>query len=595
VLSGAGVSIVQAQRANQAADRARVVKEFVVDVFKVNSRGSPANKNLRQLPAELLLEHGAKLIETKFAGQPLLRAELFGVVAGIFADIGANRLAADYAARQIDLLTSLGAPAPTRAQATLLLAETLFNDFRLADAREQAQQALALAEPDPLLRPQALVLLVRVLRRQGNDTEALPLLERAEREVLAQPRPSAAAARVRAIRAAFLSNGGQFEQALPVYKAAIEEALAAEGPLSPAAIDIRIVVCRELAAAARGAEAGPYLQAALGALRETGGAADVRAALDESDLNGRLFQMGQMPFEQARAAIERAQALLATHGPLVPEPIKASIDFDLAKLQALRGDLKAADALMARSVPVLRGRVDSPQERVQFASFQSLVAMYAGRHDEAGAFQREVIEARVKIGTSRHMFSVQDYTNAALNLLMQGQFERAGAMLDAAPTIDVPAGSHGPEAVYAALVPRMRARLALTQGDAQAALRWLPPAEGDQWPPQLPYDDGLLRGEVLCALGRRDEGLRLLQKSLAWHVAAVYENHPELARARAVTGLCALAAGHRTQARELAAQAKAAFDAQPGVSRYFTTPFGRLAAQLGLQAGWQRTLSPAAS
>ena len=46
VLGGAGVSMVQAKQANDAAERARVVKEFVVDVFKVNERGScrqPAN------------------------------------------------------------------------------------------------------------------------------------------------------------------------------------------------------------------------------------------------------------------------------------------------------------------------------------------------------------------------------------------------------------------------------------------------------------------------------------------------------------------------------------------------------------------------
>ena len=87
VLGGAGVSIVQAKKASDAAERARVVKEFVVDVFKVNERGTAGNQELRQLPAELLLERGAKLIETKFPGQPQLQAELFGVVGGIFADM----------------------------------------------------------------------------------------------------------------------------------------------------------------------------------------------------------------------------------------------------------------------------------------------------------------------------------------------------------------------------------------------------------------------------------------------------------------------------------------------------------------------------
>jgi serine/threonine-protein kinase len=62
VLSGTAISIVQAKRANDAAERARVVKEFVVDVFRVNERGQTGNRELRQLPAELLLERGARLI-----------------------------------------------------------------------------------------------------------------------------------------------------------------------------------------------------------------------------------------------------------------------------------------------------------------------------------------------------------------------------------------------------------------------------------------------------------------------------------------------------------------------------------------------------
>ena len=50
-LGGAGVAMAQAKRASDAAERARVVKEFVVDVFKVNERGSSSNNQLRQLSA----------------------------------------------------------------------------------------------------------------------------------------------------------------------------------------------------------------------------------------------------------------------------------------------------------------------------------------------------------------------------------------------------------------------------------------------------------------------------------------------------------------------------------------------------------------
>jgi hypothetical protein len=125
VLGAAGVSLVQAKRASDAGERARVVKEFVVDVFKVNERGSAGNKDLRQLPVELLLDRGAQLIETKFPGQPQLQAELYGVVGGIFADMGANAQAADYARRQVETLVAIDAADAEQAKATLLLAQAL--------------------------------------------------------------------------------------------------------------------------------------------------------------------------------------------------------------------------------------------------------------------------------------------------------------------------------------------------------------------------------------------------------------------------------------------------------------------------------------
>jgi serine/threonine-protein kinase len=582
VLSGAGVSLVQAQRANEEAARARIVKEFVVDVFRVNSRGSPANKGLRQLPAELLVEHGAKLIETKFAGQPRLRAELFGVVAGIFADIGAYRLAADYAARQVDLLATLGASRSERALGTLLLGEVLFTDLRLNEANEQARQALALAEGDAALQPRALLLLARVLRRQGRQDEGRAVVAQAEQAMQGRPGPQVVRAHLKAIRAAYFSNDNQFDKAMPLYDEAIAEALAAEGPLSPAAVDIRLIVGREMAAHSRGADGERYRQAALQALRDGGGAADVRAALEEADQVGRLFQMDQMSAGEATAALRRAQAMLAMHGALVPEAIKASVDFNLGKISVVTGDLKTADALLTSSVASLRVRSEGPSERFQQAAFLGLLAMYAGRHDEAQRVQREAIEARKELSTAKHMFAIQDYTNAALNLVMQERYAQATAVLDAAPA--VPPGAQGAAAEqYALLVPRLRARLKLAEGDAAAAWQLLPPEKMDDWPPLFPYDDVLLRGEVLCALGRRAEGLPLLEKSLAWHPAKVHQNHPELARARAVAGACAWAQGHPVRARELAALAHAAVTAQPDVSPYFKRPVQRLDALVAVR------------
>ena len=319
-------------------------------------------------------------------------------------------------------------------------------------------------------------------------------------------------------------------------------------------------------------------------MRETGGTADVRAALEESEQAGRMFQMGQLAAPQASAAITRAQSLLAARGALVPDRIKASINFDLGKVHALSGDIQTAEPLISSSASTLRAQSPGPRERFQYAGFQALVAMQAGHHEQAESYFQEGIKVRQELGTSKHPFAIQDHTNLALNRIMQGHFEQARAALDGAPVVGDPAQASTLNTPYALLVPRMRARLALTQGDAAAALALLPAQNLDDLEPQFPYDDALLRGEVLCALTQHTAGLLLMEKSLLWHSTKVHAHHPELARARATTGLCAVAAGQRARALQLAAGAQAALAAQPDVSPYFKQPALRLATLLGAPA-----------
>lgn len=54
-------------------------------------------------------------------------------------------------------------------------------------------------------------------------------------------------------------------------------------------------------------------------------------------------------------------------------------------------------------------------------------------------------------------------------------------------------------------------------------------------------------------------------------------------RASAVTGWCALHAGDRTAAQRHAAQARATFTAQPGVSPYDKAPLVKLERALGVR------------
>jgi hypothetical protein len=167
VLVGAAAALVQARRADEAAEQARVVKDFVVDVFKVNANDNPANNELRQLPAQVLLERGARLIDSKFAGQPRLRAELYGVVSGIFADMSSPKQAEEFAT-QADRGARLARCGCGRdqARALILLARALVHQGKLADAERRARRAILLAHSSPKLDVEARFVLIDALFAQ---------------------------------------------------------------------------------------------------------------------------------------------------------------------------------------------------------------------------------------------------------------------------------------------------------------------------------------------------------------------------------------------------------------------------------------------
>jgi eukaryotic-like serine/threonine-protein kinase len=571
IIGGAGAAAVQAQRANEEAERSRVVKDFVVDLFNVHSRDSKANKDLRELPTELLLEQGAKLISVKFAKQPVLQAELLGVVSGIFTDLGSSDLATTYATQRVAILNAVAAPRADRADASILLAQALL-EGRPIEALAEAARALQLAGANDGLQARALSMQADAWMQQAKHDEAMKVLDRLDTVAARLPRPSALSARAKLLRARTLGAANRLDESKPLLGAAIDEGLAAEGSLSPTAIDARLAlanafVLREDVAASRAPR-----DAALVALRETGGWADIRAAREESTAYMVMYQMAQVPFAEAKAANDRARAALAKHGTLVPKVVQAHLDFDLGSIYLDRGDIAKADQLISAAAPDVRRAAQSVRERYETAGQQGALAMYAGRHDDADGFFRERIDLQNQGGRADHPFAAYGYGFAAINRLMQGSLDDADAILASAPQFQALKG--GPPGPYLSVIRRVQARLALERGEAAKALSLLPD-DGDS-DVKFPFDDRALRGEILCAAGHRKEGVALLEASMKLHQEDDSPNHPDLARIQAVSGLCVLAQGQRGRANELASASRTAFAEQPGVSAYFRQPLAKL-------------------
>ena len=587
VTGGAGMSIVQAKRADASAERARVVKEFVVDVFKVNASGN-GNSELRQLPAEMLLERGGRLIETRFAGKPDLQSELYGVVGGIFADMGATDLAVDYARRQVALLAVIDATRQEQGRALLMLGRALLTQGKVKDSEAHARRAVVLLEGDRDFESQARILLAMVLEESGELASARVALEAAEVALAGSPRPSIAHAGAVSMRASIARKQNRFDEAVPLYLASIDEAMAVEGALSPTAIETRVSLAWGMASFGRADDATRQMAATVGALRNLGISGQIRAALEEAKLAELMFSNNEIDFAEAHATMQRDQAAIESFGARVPQSVKAAMWQQIAMLNLDWGDIDTGDMFSTRAAAVLQSLAESPWKRLELASMQGRLARDAGRHDEADRWLREMLEIRMQRGELTQPFTAWNFVLVAWNLSMAGRVADARAVLATAPPAEAIRGAGTEPTAYVDAVKFASARVDLDNGEPAAALAR--PLVSGTWEYGIDMDARLLVGEAQCATGRAGEGFVLVQAGLATYQSNLFANNPYLARARSVAALCALASGQRSVAIGLAATARRAFAAQPHVSPYFKAPLQRFEQAL---AGTGRGRRPA--
>lgn len=587
VLTGSGVAVVQAQRAARSAERERVVKEFVADVFRVNSRVDPKNAAVRPASTQALIEGGAQLIQQRFAGQPELQAELFGVVGGVFSDMGAYKLAADYATRRSEALATLRADPIDQARALLALGQALFDDRRYADAEPRARRALDLAGRGTPTSLGALVLLGRIQDAQSHRDALTATVKQLDEQLAMQATgPTSVLAWVTFLHAREVTYRNHFDEAIPMYQRAIDLALASEGPTSLTAVAVRLKLANRLAQTTFIDQAQSHFDAATAALRQLGGAHDVRAAFEAATFaERRRVGFHQISAADALAVLEHSRAELAGSNLPIPDWLVAQVDFLRGSVLTEVGEIGRAMPLLEGAEPALKRSLFTSSDRFWIALGLGSAELMAGRHEMAAVHLREVLEIRRQMGAGKDPYAAGDYATIAENLLMQGRTREAEAILDEAPHFEPIRGEGLSPDRYNRFVSHMRALTRLADGRAAEALRILqsaPPSVDDD-----ASDWGIYRGklgEALCATGQHISGLNMLQQSIATDESDGYFTHaPWLARLRALAGLCAAASGDRAVALRYAAAARADFTAQPGVSPYYKAPLLKLERALGLR------------
>ena len=476
VIAGVSLTTMQARRARDSAERERTVKAFVADVFRVNMRNTGAGLGSSPMSADPLVEESAKLIQTRFAAQPELQAELYGVVGRAFSDMGAHRLAIDYATKQTETLKLLHAKAIDQASATLMLAQAMLEEGRLNNAEPQALRGLELAKGDELLTMNALALLARVQITSGKFEPGAATLDRLETQLLAGvPAPSAPQAWAIALRAETLQKDNLLGEAYPVYNRAINVALAAEGPLSDSATAIRLMAARWYRQTGDLQKVDALFEPAISTLRSRGGPHAVRASVEVARNWWHLYGAVQaVPFAAARDGIESARRELEARGNSVPRTLLAQVDVWLGSLLTEWGAVEAGGQLMDSGGPLLLASIDDPLERMWLTAILGESTTWRGLHDRADSLWRESLEMRKAAGRGRHPYALNSYTGIAINLGMAGRYAEAEDVLRGAPHLE-PWRDEGvnPE-LYNNSVLEALARVRLDSGDPAGAMDLLP-------------------------------------------------------------------------------------------------------------------------
>jgi len=587
VLSGSAAALVQAQRAGRAAERERVIKEFVADVFRVNSHVNPVNAAMRPASPVSLLEGGAQLIQQRFAGQPDLQAELFGVVSGVFSDMGAYKLAADYSTHRIEALNLSHADNIEHARALLALAQAQVDDGQIADAEPRALRVLQLVDPETPLGADGRVLLADIELKLSRPEDSLKRLESVEAWLVAHAGPpSTLQAKTLKLRGSHQIRLNQAEQAFATFQHAIDVALAAEGRLSLTAVSVRLTVADRRAASTHDDLARSAFDAATATLHELGGAHEARALMAAAGFAyKRKSAMDNGTYAEALASIDASrQRLVALPFP-TPEVFMNRLDFMAGSLRYNWGEIGPGLVMLEASVPKLMAAPHSPENESAWETDLAMARMDAGRHEEAAPGLRKALDFAIQSGWGRHPYTVGAYVFIAMNLRMKGDHEGAAAALAAIPTFDAISGEGGVDpGRYGRFADWERAQLLEDEGKFAQALKLLQaqaPLEGGFEGDLRVYHEAL--GVALCGVGDPLHGLPYLTRALG-ESAKLDEspNAPWTAMLRAETGICALAAGQSALARDLARQAHAAFSAQPDVSPYFKSPSQRLDRLLGI-------------
>jgi serine/threonine-protein kinase len=426
LMGGLAAVTWQARAARREAAKANAIKTFALGLFQVSDPGASRG---RTITARELLDKGAARVDSEFARQPEVRAEMMSALGSIYQNLGLYEPATPLLEGALALRRSIHGPKHLAVASSLnelggllvargrhLEAESLFHqslvirrarlgenapevlflrnniavihlqqgDHRGADSllrQVLAGQRIVLAPDDPEVA-NTLTNLGITARALGNFAEA----EQSHREALAIRRarfgdvhPTVGES-LRNIAVA-LHSMGRYPEAEAAYREAIGVQRAVYGPKHPKLAPTLSSLAALLAATGNDTAAEPLFREALAMQREQLGAEHREVASTLGNLAGLLSTRGEL-----EAALHLYEETLAMQRRILGRD-HASVATTLngtATVLREQGRYAAAEPLLTEALAIYRSRL-GPRHQHVGVTLRNLAAVRFGLKDYAGA------------------------------------------------------------------------------------------------------------------------------------------------------------------------------------------------------------------
>ncbi|MEZ4423491.1 MAG: serine/threonine-protein kinase [Gemmatimonadota bacterium] len=433
LLGGLGATVWQARQAAAEAARAEAVTAFVLTLFESTD---PDRSGTSEVRAQDLLRRSVPRIDQELAGQPLLQAELWMVVADAFQRLGNYQDALPLVERALERRRALQGPVHadiaeslsrlsrlyylrsdfTAAEAPLLdalaMQSTLFGTRHPAVATSQDNLAelrrvegeldiadsmatMALATRRALLGPVhteigwSLNNLAVIRRAQGRLEDARALFE----ESLAMKRQLFGPAHSEILITTnnlgnVLRLQGSFDEAVEVYRAVVDTVLEVFGEGHPTTTTTLNNLAVTLFQAGRAEEAQSMFRRTLASWEARGELEHTNAVATRNNLASVLLSLGHTE-EAIATARQAAESWARLHGPTDRRVGVALVTLALALEE--KGDSGEAMGALSRATEIAETLPFSDPARARVAG--ALAAHYAkdGRCDEARSRVAELL------------------------------------------------------------------------------------------------------------------------------------------------------------------------------------------------------------